>query len=69
MGTNYQGWENFLMIALISIKKLGGYKIMRNTVHAGKVNLETIMDICLIFMKSKHHTVTNSVFTTNSGTK
>ena len=31
-------------------------------IHAGKVNLETIMDICLIFMKSKHRTVTNCIY-------
>ena len=28
----YQGWDKILMITLISNKKLGGYKIMRNTV-------------------------------------
>jgi hypothetical protein len=28
----YQGWDEILMIILISSKKLGGYKIMRNTV-------------------------------------
>ena len=29
----YQGWDEILMITLISNKKLGGYKIMRNTVR------------------------------------
>jgi hypothetical protein len=28
----YQGWDEILMITLISSKKLGGYKIMRHTV-------------------------------------
>ena len=28
----YQGWDKILMIILISSKKLGVYKIMRNTV-------------------------------------
>ena len=28
----YQGWDEILMITLISSKNLGGYKIMRNTV-------------------------------------
>jgi hypothetical protein len=28
----YQGWDEILMITLISSKKLGGYKDMRNTV-------------------------------------
>ena len=28
----YQGWDEILMITLISSKKLRGYKIMRNTV-------------------------------------
>jgi hypothetical protein len=28
----YQGWEEILMITLISSKKIGVYKIMRNTV-------------------------------------
>ena len=29
---DYQGWDEILMITLISNKKLGIYKIMRNTV-------------------------------------
>ena len=29
----YQGWDKILMITLISNKKLGGYKIMKITVH------------------------------------
>ena len=27
----YQGWDEILMITLISSKNLGGYKIIRNT--------------------------------------
>ena len=34
----YQGWDEILMITLISNKKLGGYKIMRNTVD---INLKS----------------------------
>jgi hypothetical protein len=31
--TKNAGWDEILMIILISSKKLGGYKIMRNSVH------------------------------------
>ena len=34
----YQGWDEILMITLIFSKKLGGYKIMRNTVLEIEVN-------------------------------
>ena len=33
----YQAWDEILMITLISSKKIGVYKIMRNTVHETRV--------------------------------
>ena len=36
----YQGWDEILMITLISSKKLGVYKIMRNTVCITKIMQE-----------------------------
>ena len=38
----YQGWEEILIITLISSKKLGVYKILRNTVlrfHENRLKL------------------------------
>jgi hypothetical protein len=36
--TKNVGWDEILMIILISSKKLGGYKIMRNTVYGDQVD-------------------------------
>ena len=34
----YQGWDEILMISLISSRRVGGYKIMKNTVIYGQKN-------------------------------
>ena len=47
----YQGWDEILLITLISNKKLGVYKIMRNTVECGLCNLSqnSILDVLQYF--------------------
>ena len=55
----YQGWDEILMITLISRKKLGVYKIMRNTVYSRVQNedrLELVIhlkDIVILFHDTK----------------
>ena len=53
----YQGWDEILMIALISRKIMGGYKIMRYTV------VEQI-DVCSYKLQFQYHSASTAKVST-----
>ena len=57
----YQGWDKILMITLISGKKIGVYKIMRNTVYVNWMMLTEGTNIQSLPKKKNNHSLLTNI--------